>query len=87
MIGDGMGISQITAGLYANGASLNLEKFQVTGLIKTHSAKQMITDSGAGATAFFDDASYEKQGAQITDADTVLREASLLAVRDMIQPW
>lgn len=52
MIGDGMGISQITAGLYANGISLNLEKFPVTGLIKTYSAKHLVTDSGAGATAF-----------------------------------
>lgn len=52
MIGDGMGLTQITAGLYANGISLNLEGFPVTGLIKTHSAKHLVTDSGAGATAF-----------------------------------
>ncbi len=52
MIGDGMGLTQITAGLYSNGNSLNLEKFPFTGLIKTHSAKQIVTDSGAGATAF-----------------------------------
>lgn len=52
MIGDGMGLTQITAGLYSNGKSLNLDKFPVTGLIKTHSASHLITDSGAGATAF-----------------------------------
>jgi alkaline phosphatase len=51
MIGDGMGLSQITAGLYANGVYLNLGKLPVTGLIKTHSAKNIVTDSGAGATA------------------------------------
>ncbi|MEQ1745570.1 MAG: alkaline phosphatase [Saprospiraceae bacterium] len=52
MIGDGMGISQITAGMYAQKERLNLERFPVTGLIKTHSAKHLITDSAAGATAF-----------------------------------
>lgn len=52
MIGDGMGLTQITAGLYSNGVHLNLEKFTVTGLIKTHSVKNIVTDSGAGATAF-----------------------------------
>jgi alkaline phosphatase len=52
MIGDGMGLTQITAALYANGNSLNIEHFPVTGLIKTHSAKHIVTDSGAGATAF-----------------------------------
>ena len=52
MIGDGMGLTQITAGLYSNGNSLNLEKFPVTGLITTHAAKHIVTDSGAGATAF-----------------------------------
>ncbi|HRI58478.1 MAG TPA: alkaline phosphatase, partial [Saprospiraceae bacterium] len=52
MIGDGMGLTQITAGLYSNGKTLNLEKFPITGLIRTHSAKHIVTDSGAGATAF-----------------------------------
>jgi len=52
MIGDGMGLAQITAGLYAQEEGLNLERFPATGLIKTHSAKHLITDSAAGATAF-----------------------------------
>jgi alkaline phosphatase len=52
LIGDGMGLSQVSAGLYAHGNSLQLEKFPVTGLITTHSSKQLITDSAAGATAF-----------------------------------
>ncbi len=52
MIGDGMGMSQVSAGFYSNGQRLNLEKFPVTGLIKTHSARNIVTDSGAGATAF-----------------------------------
>lgn len=52
MIGDGMGLSQITAGMYANGNKLNLEQFKHIGFHKTHSADTIITDSAAGATAF-----------------------------------
>lgn len=52
LIGDGMGITQISAGMYANGNKLNLEKFRVIGLHKTYSGNDLITDSAAGATAF-----------------------------------
>jgi NAD(P) transhydrogenase subunit alpha len=41
--------------------------------------QKVLVEKSAGATAFFDDASYEKQGAQIADAETVLRESTLLA--------
>ena len=51
MIGDGMGVSHITAGMTANGGSLNLEKFNHVGFQKTNSANRYITDSGASATA------------------------------------
>lgn len=51
MIGDGMGIAQIYAGMTANHGILNLEKFTSVGFIKTHSADDFITDSGAGGTA------------------------------------
>lgn len=50
MIGDGMGLSQITAGTIAKQDQLALEKFRHIGLIKTYSTK-LITDSAAGATA------------------------------------
>lgn len=52
LIGDGMGLSQVSAGLYYNGKHLNLERCPVTGLIETYSASHLTTDSGAGATAF-----------------------------------
>lgn len=52
MIGDGMGITQITAGLYSNGNKLNLEKFPVVGLHKPYAFDNLVTDSAAGATAF-----------------------------------
>jgi alkaline phosphatase len=52
MIGDGMGISQISAGLYSNNNKLNLERFPVIGLHKSYSSDNLVTDSAAGATAF-----------------------------------
>ncbi len=52
MIGDGMGLTQITAAMYNNGNYLNLEKFPVVGFHKSYSANDLITDSAAGATAF-----------------------------------
>ncbi len=52
MIGDGMGIGQITAGTYMNNNTSNLEKFEVVGLHKPYAADNVITDSAAAATAF-----------------------------------
>ncbi len=52
MIGDGMGLSQISAAMYSNGGQLNIEEAKYIGLIKTNSASSIITDSAAGATAF-----------------------------------
>lgn len=55
LIGDGMGLSQITATRYrylGPQGSLYMERMPVTGLINTFAAHQsFITDSGAGATA------------------------------------
>ena len=52
LIGDGMGLSQITAGLYTNNNKLNFERMPVVGLHKSYSGNDLITDSAAGATAF-----------------------------------
>ncbi len=52
MIGDGMGITQITAGLYSNSNYLNLERIKTIGLHKSYSSNKLVTDSAAGATAF-----------------------------------
>ena len=51
MIGDGMGVSEVYAGMTGNGGSLNLEQFQYIGFQKTYSANNYITDSGASGTA------------------------------------
>ncbi|HRG69186.1 MAG TPA: alkaline phosphatase [Saprospiraceae bacterium] len=52
MIGDGMGISQITAGMYSNNNYLELERCTHIGLHKQHASDNLITDSAAGATVF-----------------------------------
>lgn len=51
LIGDGMGTSQIFAGLVANKGKLYINYFPVTGFQITRSADDLITDSAAGATA------------------------------------
>ena len=52
MVGDGMGIAQITAGLYSNNNKLQLERCPISGFHKSHSSNYLTTDSAAGATAF-----------------------------------
>ena len=54
MIGDGMGLAQISAGYYMNSGQLNLTQFPFTGLHINYPAEDstVITDSAAGATAF-----------------------------------
>ena len=52
MIGDGMGLSQLSSPQYYSQQQPNLEQFPIVGLIKTSSSAQLITDSAAGATAF-----------------------------------
>ncbi len=51
MIGDGMGLTQISAGMYANGNTTALEEFSYVGLSKTYATDQLITDSAASGTA------------------------------------
>ncbi len=51
MIGDGMGLSQVTAAIYSARNKLAFESFTTTGLQKTHCKDELITDSAAGAAA------------------------------------
>jgi alkaline phosphatase len=51
MIGDGMGIAQIYAGMTANRGNLFLNNFKHIGFSGTYSANRYVTDSGAGGTA------------------------------------
>ena len=52
LIGDGMGLAQVSTALFYQDKPSNFERFPITGLIKTSSSSHKITDSAAGATAF-----------------------------------
>jgi alkaline phosphatase len=53
LIGDGMALSQVSAHLYWQGVGKTIfEQFPVVGFHKSHSCDDLVTDSGAGATAF-----------------------------------
>ncbi|MBX2800619.1 MAG: alkaline phosphatase [Myxococcales bacterium] len=51
MIGDGMGVSQLTSAIVAQGGVSHMERAPVVGLQKTWSADALVTDSAASATA------------------------------------
>jgi len=51
MIGDGMGVSQVTSAFYFGNSEPNFTKFKIVGLSETSSTSNLITDSAAGATA------------------------------------
>ena len=50
VIGDGMGLSHISAHLYQSGSTV-LENIRHVGFVETYSANNNVTDSSAGATA------------------------------------
>ncbi len=50
-IGDGMGVAQLYAGMTVSHNVFSLEEFPYSGLCKTYSADNYITDSAAGGTA------------------------------------
>lgn len=52
MVGDGMGLVQVSAAWVANRGKLNLDNCTYTGFSRTYCANKLITDSGAGGTAF-----------------------------------
>ncbi len=52
LIGDGMGLSQVSSAYYYGDGEPNFSRFRDIGLMKTSSSSHKITDSAAGATAF-----------------------------------
>lgn len=52
LIGDGMGLSQISHPIMTSAEPLSIMQFHEIGLMTTHAYNNKITDSGAGATAF-----------------------------------
>jgi alkaline phosphatase len=70
LIGDGMGLAQISGAMSQYNGRNAFMRFPVIGLSKTSSARQYITDSGAGATAFTIGKKTYNSGIGI-DADTI----------------
>ena len=51
LIGDGMGLEQVSCAWVLNHGKLNLDQMPVVGLSRTYSQSDLITDSAAGGTA------------------------------------
>ncbi|GAB3253191.1 hypothetical protein GCM10027347_12840 [Larkinella harenae] len=82
LIGDGMGLAQIYAGLTANRGDLNLAKFLNIGFSKTSAADTYITDSAAGATAM---ATGHKTNNRAIGVDSAGK--TVTAIPTLIKPW
>jgi alkaline phosphatase len=52
LIGDGMGLSQVSASYFFKETTPNFERFNTIGLIKTSAADALVCDSAASATAY-----------------------------------
>ena len=55
MIGDGMGLPQVYAAMFASKEEMAFSQFPYIGVVDTHSASNDITDSAAGGTALASD--------------------------------
>jgi alkaline phosphatase len=71
-IGDGMGLSQVTAAKVAKG-KLEMERCPVTGFVTTWSANSLVTDSAAAATALSTGVKTRNGALGIAPDDTPLK--------------
>ncbi|MBA7532587.1 Alkaline phosphatase 4 [subsurface metagenome] len=76
LIGDGMGVSHIYAGMTANHGPLAMEQFRHIGFIKTYSSNSYVTDSGASGTAM-SSGKKTKNGMIGMDPDTIVLRSVL----------
>ena len=83
-IADGMGINQVTLTrltYYGPDGRLHLERMPVTGLVNTHSANNLVTESAAGATAMASGFKTNNRMAGVTP-DSIPRVSILEVMRD-----
>lgn len=52
VIGDGMGLAQVSASMYSIPTKLAVERCKIIGIHKSYASDDLITDSAAGTTAF-----------------------------------
>ena len=85
MIGDGMGLEQVSCAWVVNRGKLNLDNFPTVGLSRTYCTNELITDSGAGGTALSSGMktgySHVGTAADSTDIPSVLVKAQELCIR------
>lgn len=81
MIGDGMGLSQVSAAWVANRGKLNLDNCNYAGFSRTWCANKLITDSGAAGTAMatgkkaaYHSISVDMQGKPLSSLTDLARE-------------
>ncbi|MCD8538542.1 MAG: alkaline phosphatase [Leadbetterella sp.] len=72
LIGDGMGLAQIQAGLTANKGLLNLSRFRNIGFSTTEATDNYITDSAAGGTAMATGKKTHNRGIAVDSADVAV---------------
>ena len=75
MVGDGMGLVQVSAALVANRGKLNIDNCTSTGFSRTWCANKLITDSGAAGTAM---ATGQKTNYHCISVDTLGRSLNSL---------
>ena len=84
MIGDGMGLEQVSCAWVLNHGKLNLDRFPSIGLSRTYCTDHLITDSGAGGTALAvgQKTAYSHVGtaADSTDLPSILVKAQKLGL-------
>ncbi|MCB9273767.1 MAG: alkaline phosphatase [Lewinellaceae bacterium] len=76
LIGDGMGLTQMSTAYYYENGTPSFSRFPIIGLHQNKPTDELITDSAAGATAF--STGYKSYNAAIgVDDDTISRETIL----------
>ena len=82
MIGDGMGLEQVSCAWVVNRGKLNLDNMTSVGLSRTYCTNELITDSGAGGTALSSGMktgySHVGTAADSTDIPSILVKAQQL---------
>lgn len=82
LIGDGMGVGHITAARIDTGspdAELNMDTITITGLVKTHSTSNLVTDSAAAGTALATGLRTSNGRIAISPEDRMVKSLMLLA--------
>lgn len=84
LIGDGMGLNQVSAAWIANQGKLNIDNFKHIGLMRTYAANKLITDSGAAGTAMatgkktnYHSVGVDSQGNELPSLTDVANELGL----------